>query len=64
MRRFTKSLNMTIPTKKPHIFKTIGPIFNKDIRQKVRNRDAFTRVQDYLINNFAAPTNLSALSRI
>lgn len=25
----------------------------------VRHRDTFQRVQDYLINNYAAPTNLS-----
>ena len=27
----------------------------------VRHRDTFQRVQDYLINNFAAPTNLSGI---
>lgn len=27
----------------------------------VRHRDTFQRVQDYLINNYAAPTNLSGI---
>lgn len=38
-------------------------IFNKDIatRKVVRHRDTFQRVQDYLINNYAAPTNLSGI---
>ena len=41
----------------------IGQIFNKDIaaRKVVRHRDTFQRVQDYLINNYAAPTNLSGI---
>lgn len=44
-----------------YIRDVIGQIFDKDItaRKSVRNRDTFARVQDYLINNCAAPTNLT-----
>lgn len=46
-----------------HIQDVIGQIFSKDIaaRKVVRHRDTFQRVQDYLINNYAAPTNLSGI---
>ena len=61
---FPKSLEYDDPDEKAaYIQDVIGQIFNKDItaHKKVRNRDTFTRVQDYLINNFAAPTNLSGI---
>ena len=61
---FPKSLEYDDPdAKAAYIQDVIGQIFNKDItaHKKVRNRDTFTRVQDYLINNFAAPTNLSGI---
>ena len=50
-------------TKAMYIQDVIGQIFSKDIaaRKVVRHRDTFQRVQDYLINNYAAPTNLSGI---
>lgn len=46
-----------------YIQDVIGQIFSKDItaRKVVRHRDTFQRVQDYLINNYAASTNLSGI---
>ena len=59
---FPKSLEYDDPDAKAiYIQDVIGQIFDKDItaRKTVRNRDTFARVQDYLINNCAAPTNLT-----
>ena len=52
-----------LDAKAMYIQDVIGQIFNKDIaaRKVVRHRDTFQRVQDYLINNYAAPTNLSGI---
>ena len=61
---FPKSLEYDDPeAKATYIQDVIGQIFSKDIsaRKKVRNRDTFARVQDYLVNNFASPTNLSSI---
>ena len=61
---FPKSLEYDDPeAKATYIQDVIGQIFSKDIsaRKKVRNRDTFARVQDYLVNNFASPTNLSGI---
>ena len=33
------------------------------MRRAIRHRDTFERVQDYLINNIASPTNLSSIAR-
>ena len=61
---FPKSLEYDDPeAKATYIQDVIGQIFDKDIsaRRKVRNRDTVARVQDYLVNNFASPTNLSGI---
>ena len=61
---FPKALEYEdLDAKAMYIQDVIGQIFNKDIaaRKVVRHRDTFQRVQDYLINNFAAPTNLSGI---
>ena len=52
-----------LDSKAMYIQDVIGQIFSKDIaaRKVVRHRDTFQRVQDYLINNYAAPTNLSGI---
>lgn len=61
---FPKALEYEdLDAKAMYIQDVIGQIFNKDIaaRKVVRHRDTFQRVQDYLINNYAAPTNLSGI---
>lgn len=61
---FPKALEYEdLDAKAMYIQDVIGQIFSKDIaaRKVVRHRDTFQRVQDYLINNYAAPTNLSGI---
>lgn len=63
---FPKSLDYDEPDAKAlYIQDVIGQIFDKDItaRRAIRHRDTFERVQDYLINNIASPTNLSSIAR-
>lgn len=42
----------------------VGQIIDKDIRSrhKIRNRSIFEKVMSYIINNFAAPTNLTGIA--
>ena len=42
----------------------VGQIIDKDIRlrHKIRNRSVFKKVITYIINNFAAPTNLTGIA--
>ena len=42
----------------------VGQIIDKDIRarRKIRNRSTFDKVMTYVINNFAAPTNLTGIA--
>ena len=49
------------PAREAYISGVVSQIFDKDIRARcqVRDRALFDRVQAYVINNFAAPTNLS-----
>lgn len=44
--------------------KVIGQIIDKDIRlrHKIRNRSTFEKVMTSIINNFAAPTNLTGIA--
>lgn len=51
--------------KEAYISSVIDQVFEKDIRSraKVRKWDVFERVQAYVINNFAAPTNLSNICK-
>ena len=44
--------------------KVIGEIIDKDIRlrHKIRNRSTFEKVMTSIINNFAAPTNLTGIA--
>ncbi|WP_086106419.1 ATP-binding protein [Alloscardovia macacae] len=63
---FPRALSYDEAEPKAHYIEdVISQIFDKDItaRKMVRHRDTFTRVQDYLINNAASPTNLSAILR-
>lgn len=63
---FPRALSYDDEEPKAHYIEdVISQIFDKDItaRKLVRHRDTFARVQDYLINNAASPTNLSAILR-
>ena len=42
----------------------VGQIIDNDIRSrhKIRNRSIFKKVMSYIINNFAAPTNLTGIA--
>lgn len=62
---FPKALEYDDPQAKArYIEEVVGQIIDKDIRSrhKIRNRSTFERVMSYIINNFAAPTNLTGLS--
>ncbi|NMM94998.1 ATPase [Bifidobacterium sp. DSM 109957] len=61
---FPKSLDYDDPAARDqYVDDVIGQIFEKDItaRRRVTNRDTFERVQTYLINNYASPTNLAGI---
>lgn len=61
---FPKSLDYDDPSARDrYVEDVIGQIFEKDVtaRRRVTNRDTFERVQTYLINNFASPTNLAGI---
>ncbi|MBW3083754.1 ATP-binding protein [Bifidobacterium phasiani] len=54
----------TDDAKRTYVENVVHQIFDKDVyaRQRVRDRDAFDRVQTYVINNYAAPTNLTNIA--
>ena len=54
-----------IKAKSRYIEDVVGQIIKKDIygRSRVRNRAVFERVMSYIINNFAAPTNIEGITR-
>lgn len=59
---FPKALDYeSIQDKRTYIRSIVGEIFEKDIRKriKIRNVEAFNKIQNYIINNFGATTNLS-----
>lgn len=59
---FPKSVEYTDPDAKAmYIQDVIRQIFERDItaHSRISNRDTFERVQSYLINNYASPTNLT-----
>lgn len=47
-----------------YIEEVVGQLIDKDIRSrhKIRNRSTFEKVMAYIINNFAAPTNLTGIA--
>lgn len=47
-----------------YIEDVVGQIIDKDIRarRKIRNRSVFEKVMAYIINNYAAPTNLTGIA--
>lgn len=49
--------------KRNYVTNIVNEIFEKDIRQrvKIKNRELFNDVTRYMINNFAAPTNIRSL---
>lgn len=54
----------TDDAKRTYVENVVRQIFDKDVyaRQRVKDRDAFDRVQTYIINNYAAPTNLTNIA--
>lgn len=63
---FPKALEYDDPdAKSMYVQDVIRQIFEKDItaRSRITNRDTFTRVQSYLINNYASPTNLTHIAQ-
>ena len=54
----------TDEAKRIYIENVVHQIFDKDVRarQRIQDRDAFDRVQTYVINNYAAPTNLTNIA--
>jgi predicted AAA+ superfamily ATPase len=62
---FPKALEFDDPQAKArYIEEVVGQIIDKDIRErhKIRNRSTFEKVMTYIINNFAAPTNLTGIA--
>lgn len=62
---FPKALEYNDPQAKVQYTEdVVGQIIDKDIRtrHKIRNRSTFEKVMSYIINNFAAPTNLTGIS--
>lgn len=62
---FPKALEYEDPQAKVrYIEAVVEQIIEKDIRarRKVRNRSTFEKVMTYVINNFAAPTNLTGIA--
>jgi len=51
--------------KRKYVGDIINEIFEKDIRQrvKIKNKDLFDNVKNYIINNYGATTNISALHK-
>lgn len=49
-----------LPDKHTYVQSIVAEIFTKDIKKriKIRDKDAFEKVQNYIINNFAATTAL------
>lgn len=63
---FPKALEYSDPDAKAmYVQDVIQQIFDKDItaRSRISNRDSFNRVQTYLINNYASPTNLTRIAQ-
>lgn len=54
----------TDDAKRTYIENVVRQIFDKDVyaQRRVRDRDAFDRVQTYIINNYTAPTNLTNIA--
>ena len=54
-----------VSAKSRYIEDVVDQIIKKDIygRSRVRNRAVFERVMSYIINNFAAPTNIEGITR-
>ncbi len=52
-----------LPDKHTYVQSIIEEIFSKDIKKrvKIRDRDAFAKVQNYIINNFGATTSINNL---
>ena len=52
-----------LPDKHTYVQSIIAEIFTKDIKKriKIRDKDAFEKVQNYIINNFAATTSIVSL---
>ena len=62
---FPKALEYEDPRAKVrYVEDVVEQIIKKDIRarRKVRNRSTFEKIMTYVINNFAAPTNLTGIS--
>lgn len=62
---FPKALEYDDPQAKVrYIEDVVAQIIDKDIRarRKIRNRSTFEKVMAYVINNFAAPTNLTGIA--
>nr|WP_275100677.1 DUF4143 domain-containing protein [Olsenella profusa] len=62
---FPKALEYDDPQAKArYVEEAVGQIIDKDIRSrhKIRNRSTFEKVMTYVINNFAAPTNLTGMA--
>ena len=62
---FPKALEYDDPQAKArYIEDVVEQIIKKDIRarRKIRNRSTFEKVMTYVINNFAAPTNLTGIT--
>ncbi len=51
--------------KRKYVGDIVNEIFEKDIRQrvKIKNKDLFDNVRNYIINNYGATTNISALHK-
>lgn len=63
---FPKAVEYDDPAvKSKYIEEVVAQIIKKDIyaRSRVRNRDVFERVMDYVINNYASPTNIEGIAR-
>ncbi|KFI52497.1 ATP-binding protein [Bifidobacterium biavatii] len=63
---FPKALEYDDPDAKAlYIQDVIRQIFEKDItaHSRITNRDTFERMQSYLINNYASPTNLTHIAQ-
>lgn len=59
---FPKTLQYkTLADKRTYVKSVIDEIFEKDIKQriKIRNREAFTTVRNYIINNFGSTASVS-----
>ena len=59
---FPKALDYpSLRDKRRYVTSVIEEIFEKDIKKRVqvRNKDAFERIQTYMINNFGSTTSLS-----